>query len=80
MDSVLRCPKCSALVVDRRFAQCTNCHADLPKEWVMTPEQIAKVTAIDQEARAEHGAVMEALEPDPENTELTDTPLTDASD
>ncbi len=48
-----RCPKCQALVVDRRSPVCTTCRAALPKEWVMSPEQVAKVMAIDQDA-AEH--------------------------
>ena len=38
-----RCPQCNALVIDRRFPFCTTCHAALPEEWVMTPEQVAKV-------------------------------------
>jgi hypothetical protein len=34
---------------------------ELPKDWVMTPEQIRKVTAIDQSARAEFNHAMEDL-------------------
>jgi hypothetical protein len=33
-----RCPKCQALVVDRRSPVCTTCRAELPKNWVMTAE------------------------------------------
>ncbi len=56
-----RCPACQALVVDRRSATCTTCRVELPKDWVMTPEQIRKVTAIDQSARAEFNHAMEDL-------------------
>jgi hypothetical protein len=58
-----RCPQCNALVIDRRFPTCTSCHAALPEEWVMTPEQVAKVTTIDAHARAEHATAMAELEP-----------------
>jgi len=58
-----RCPQCFALVVDRRFPRCTTCHTVLPEEWVMTPEQVAKVTTIDAHARAEHATAMAQLEP-----------------
>jgi len=47
-----RCPKCNALVVDRRSRVCTTCHTALPKEWV-----------IDQEIRAEHSASLNTLDP-----------------
>jgi hypothetical protein len=57
-----RCPKCNALVVDRRSAICTTCHEPLPAEWLMTPEQIAKVTELDAHARAEHNALMTDLD------------------
>ncbi len=56
-----RCPKCYALVVDRRSANCTTCRAALPAEWVMTKEQAAKMMAFDREARAEHKAKMKIL-------------------
>ncbi len=49
-----RCPKCQALVVDRRSPVCTTCRAALPADWVMTPEQAAKTMAIDAQAKAEH--------------------------
>ena len=58
-----RCPKCNALVVDRRSPVCTTCRQALPKEWVMTPEQVAKTNAIDQEIRAEHAASLRTLDP-----------------
>ena len=58
-----RCPKCNALVVDRRSQICTTCHTALPKEWVMTPEQAAKTMAIDQEIQAEHAASLKTLDP-----------------
>lgn len=58
-----RCPQCNALVIDRRFPFCTTCHAALPEEWVMTPEQVAKVSMIDAHARAEHATAMSQLEP-----------------
>jgi hypothetical protein len=73
MSEILRCPACSALVVDRRFPNCTTCHAALPAEWVLTPEQIEKIEMIDQHARAEHGAAMEALEPNPDEI-ITEEP------
>jgi len=47
-----RCPKCHALVVDRRSPTCTTCRAALPADWIMTPEQTAQVMAIDKGARA----------------------------
>jgi hypothetical protein len=58
-----RCPKCQALVVDRRSPVCTTCRTELPKDWIMTVEQIAKTTALDQEMRAEHVASMNTLDP-----------------
>jgi hypothetical protein len=63
MEGPYHCPSCGALVVDRRFANCTTCHAELPAEWVLTPEQIAKLEEIDRHARAEHAAVSDALDP-----------------
>jgi len=42
---------------------CATCHAALPEEWVMTPEQVAKVSMIDAHARAEHATAMAQLEP-----------------
>ena len=66
MDSTLqphRCPKCNALVVDRRFPLCTTCHAALPKEWIMTPEQAAKVMQLDAEARAQHTQELRKIDP-----------------
>jgi len=56
-----RCPKCHALVVDRRSATCTTCRVALPAEWVMTKEQTTKLMAIDRETRAEHLARMKIL-------------------
>jgi hypothetical protein len=58
-----RCPKCHALVVDRRSPVCTTCREALPKEWIMTPEQVAKTMAIDREIRAEHAASLKTLDP-----------------
>jgi hypothetical protein len=58
-----RCPKCKALVVDRRSPVCTTCREALPKDWVMTKEQVAKTEAIDQEIRAEHSASLKTLDP-----------------
>jgi len=58
-----RCPKCNALVVDRRSATCTTCRADLPKEWIMTPEQAAKVMLLDTQARAQHLQEIRKLDP-----------------
>jgi len=68
-----RCPKCDALVVDRRSPVCTTCHEAFPAEWIMNPEQVAKVENIDARAKAEHASAMEALEPenDPSMTETT---------
>ena len=67
-----RCPQCNALVIDRRFAFCTTCHAALPEEWVMTPEQVAKVTTIDANARAAHATALAQLEPvNPADTDPT---------
>ncbi len=58
-----RCPKCHALVVDRRSATCTTCRAALPAEWIMSKEQAAKMMALDREARAEHLASLRKLDP-----------------
>jgi len=49
------------LVVDRRSPVCTTCREALPKEWVMTPAQAAKLMAIDQDCRAEHAESMKTL-------------------
>jgi len=56
-----RCPKCNALVVDRRSPVCTTCRQALPKEWVMTPQQAEKMMKIDAECRAEHIDSMKTL-------------------
>jgi len=58
MTFPLRCPKCQALVVDRRSAVCTTCRVALPKEWVMTKDQIRKIQDADQHVRAEFKASM----------------------
>ena len=66
MDSAFqpkRCPKCHALVVDRRSMTCTTCQADLPKEWIMSKEQTAKVKVLDAQARAQHLQEMRNLDP-----------------
>jgi len=57
-----RCPKCHALVVDRRSAACTTCRTALPAEWVMTKEQTSKMMAIDRSARSEHTSSMKVLD------------------
>ena len=59
----LRCPACNALVVDRRSPVCTTCRKALPKEWIMTPEQAAKMMAIDRGTHAEHVASMRRIDP-----------------
>jgi len=56
-----RCPKCHALVVDRRSPVCTTCREALPAEWVMTPAQTAKMMAGDRAARAEFSDGMRSL-------------------
>jgi ribosomal protein L37AE/L43A len=56
-----RCPKCHALVVDRRSSVCTTCRGELPAEWIMTKEQTAKVMAIDRDARTEFESAMTQL-------------------
>ena len=58
-----RCPKCNALVVDRRSPVCTTCRAALPADWVMTPDQAVKTMAIDAKIKAEHLASLRALDP-----------------
>jgi predicted nucleic acid-binding Zn-ribbon protein len=58
-----RCPKCGALVVDRRSPVCTTCREALPKEWIMTPEQSTKVRALDAQARAQHLQEIRKLDP-----------------
>jgi hypothetical protein len=63
MDGPLRCPRCQALVVDRRSALCTTCHQALPAEWVMTVEQAAKLAQLDLAARAQYADSIRALNP-----------------
>ncbi len=66
MDSVLqprRCPKCQALVVDRRSAACTTCRTALPADWVMTAGQAAKMMQLEAQNRATHVQEMRALDP-----------------
>jgi hypothetical protein len=58
-----RCPKCHALVVDRRSPVCTTCRAALPAAWIMTPEQAAKTMAIDAQAKAEHLRSLRTIDP-----------------
>ncbi|HEY0257462.1 MAG TPA: hypothetical protein VGC39_08465 [Candidatus Methylacidiphilales bacterium] len=58
-----RCPKCNALVVDRRSPVCTTCRAALPADWVMTPEQTAKMMKLEAQNRAAHLEEMRALDP-----------------
>jgi hypothetical protein len=72
-----RCPKCDALVVDRRSPVCTNCHEALPAEWIMSPEQVTKVEEFDAHAKAEHAAAMTDLDPtnDPAMSETVPEPL-----
>jgi hypothetical protein len=77
MEGPLHCPNCGALVVDRRFANCTTCHAELPAGWVLTPEQISKLAELDQHARAEHAAI--SAEFDPANSPASSTQLQDDS-
>lgn len=62
MADVLRCPACNALVVDRRFPTCTTCHAELPKEWILTSDQVTKLAQFDRSARAEYNATMNDLD------------------
>jgi hypothetical protein len=40
-------------VVDRRSPVCTTCRAALPADWVMTPQQTAKMMQLDAQARAQ---------------------------
>jgi hypothetical protein len=54
MDLPLRCPSCNALVVDRRSAVCTTCRKALPADWVMSPQQKAKMAALERQARLHH--------------------------
>jgi hypothetical protein len=49
------------LVVDRRSAVCTTCRAPLPADWIMSPEQAAKMMAVDKEIRAEHADSMKMI-------------------
>ena len=58
-----RCPACNALVVDRRSPVCTTCRKELPKEWIMTPDQVAKTAAIDREIRKEHAESLKVIDP-----------------
>ena len=42
---------------------CTTCRVELPKEWIMTPKQAAKVMDLDAQARAQHVQEMRTLDP-----------------
>ena len=57
-----RCPKCDALVVDRRSAVCTTCKTALPAEWILSPEQIQKLETFERSAKAEYNAAMNELD------------------
>jgi hypothetical protein len=72
MEGPLHCPACGALVVDRRFANCTTCRAELPADWVLAPEQLAQLERLDQHARAEHAAILEELDVSNDPTSPTD--------
>ncbi len=63
MDGPLRCPRCHALVVDRRSATCTTCHQALPADRIMTRDQVAKVTELDRDARAQYAESIRTLNP-----------------
>ena len=73
-SEIHRCPKCNALVVDRRFFKCTTCHEKLPEDWIMSAEQVAKVEAIDQSARKEFATAMNDLEPENDPTTAESLP------
>jgi hypothetical protein len=49
-------------VVDRRSPVCTTCREALPKEWIMTPEQAAKVMQLDAQARVQHTQEMRKID------------------
>ncbi len=74
MSTALRCPKCHALVVDRRFPNCTTCHEALPPEWLLTPDQIEKLQVLDEHARHEHAVALDDLDSvrDPNTPLLTE--------
>jgi hypothetical protein len=63
MDLPLRCPSCNALVVDRRSVVCTTCRKALPADWVMSPQQKAKMAALERQARLHHLESMRSLDP-----------------
>ncbi len=58
----LRCTQCNAQVVDRRSPTCTTCHHLLPANWVMTPEQVAKVRKIDPKATSSLPSLTRSLD------------------
>lgn len=69
-DAPHRCPKCDALVVDRRSPTCTNCHTALPAGWVLSREETAKLSALDAHAKFKHAQSMERLSDDPNKPEI----------
>jgi hypothetical protein len=75
MQGPFRCPKCAALVTDRRIPICTTCRADLPAEWLLTAEQFTQLTAIDQHARAGHAALLDQLDESKEPDSTTELRL-----
>jgi hypothetical protein len=65
MDQELphRCPHCHALVVDRRWPNCTTCQQALPAEWIMTRNEAAKLAAVDKQSKGQHVQSMRTLDP-----------------
>jgi len=41
------------------LARLTTCRAELPKEWIMSKEQVAKLDQIDVDSRKEHAESMQ---------------------
>ena len=60
-DAPPRCPKCNALVIDRRSPTCTTCRELLPAEWIFSATETAKLNALDAHAKSQHAQSMQKL-------------------
>jgi uncharacterized membrane protein YgcG len=50
------CPACGFLIYNRRVSKCEACSAELPKELLLTPRQIAELDAAHEKSRKEREA------------------------
>lgn len=43
-----KCPECGFTVFNRRYVKCEKCEAELPKELVMSKEELAKIISMEE--------------------------------